>query len=110
MQTEQQPQPVDYAKAIATLVAQMSLERAAQVYDFVRFLQHQPTHPSFPVLAEADWLDDTEEQLQAEDALWEEMQARHRTQFSALAAAARAEIDAGTTQPMFTPNGDLALP
>jgi hypothetical protein len=110
MQTEQQPQPIDYAKAIATLVAKMSLERAAQVYDFVRFLQNQSTYPSPPDLAEVDWLDDTEEQLQAEDALWETMQARHHDRFSALAAAARAEIDAGTTQPMFTPKGELALP
>jgi len=65
MQTEQQPQPIDYAKAIATLVAKMSLERAAQVYDFVRFLQSQSAYSAPTVLVEEDWLEDTEEQMQA---------------------------------------------
>lgn len=49
----------------------------------------------------ADWLDDSEEQLQAEDALWEAASNRQRDQFAALANAARAEIAAGTTQSMF---------
>lgn len=57
-------------------------------------------------LAETDWLNDSEEQMQAEDALWDASRKRHRDRFSAVAAAARAEIDAGATQPMATPDGD----
>ena len=110
MQTEQAPQPVDYAKAIALLVAKMPLERAAQVYDFVRFLQGQTAAPSPITSADEDWLNDTEEEMQAEDALWEAIQARHRDKFAALAASARAEIDADATEPMFRADGELALP
>ncbi len=110
MQTEQQLQPVDYANAVAALVADISSERAAQVYDFVRFLRSQPTYPS-PITAEDDhWLDDTEEQMQAEDARWNAAQARHRDKFATVAAAARAEIDAGATEPMFTTDGEFTLP
>jgi len=110
MQRGQQLQAVDYAKAVAALVAAMSPERAAQVYDFVRFLQHQSNYPSPITVEEDDWLDDSEEQMQAEDMLWEAAQVRHRDKFASLRAAARAEIEAGTTEPLFTKNGELNLP
>lgn len=110
MSMQLQPQPVDYAKAIATLVAQMPLERAVQVYEYVRFLESQPSYPP-PIVSddEADWLNDSEEELQAEDAVWEAKAVRHREKFAALAVAARAEISAGTTQPMFTDDGKFAV-
>ena len=41
MPTKEQSQPVDYARAVVALVVDMSMECAAQVYDFVRFLQSQ---------------------------------------------------------------------
>ncbi|MEZ4710993.1 MAG: hypothetical protein R3A44_27595 [Caldilineaceae bacterium] len=94
MQTKQQLQPSDYAKAVAALVANMSLDRAAQVYDFVRYLQRQSTYPSPITAEEDDWLEDSEEQMQAEDALWDASLARHPDKFAALAAAAREEINA----------------
>ena len=110
MQTEQELQPTDYARAVAALVAELSLERAAQVYDFVRFLQSQPSG-SLPTLStEEDWLNDSEEQMQIEDALWAAVQARHHDKFTALAAAARGEIDANKTEPMFDENGEWLLP
>lgn len=109
MSTQLQPQPVDYAKAIAMLVAQMSLERAVQVYEYVRFLESQPTYPPPIKSDDEDWLNDTEEQLQAEDTLWEAASARHREQFAAFAAAARTEIASGTAQPMFTDEGEFAV-
>lgn len=46
------------------------------------------------ILADEDWLNDSEEEMQAEDALWAESMARHPEQFAALSAAARAEIAA----------------
>lgn len=110
MPTGQQLQSVDYANAVAALIADMSPERAAQVYDFVRFLQRQPAYPSPIISAEDDWLDDSEDQMQAEDVVWEAAQVRHHDKFASLTAAARTEIDAGTTKPLFTKNGELNLP
>ena len=51
--------------------------------------------------------DFTEEQMQAEDALWDAAYARHRDEFAALAEAAQAEIEAGATQPMFDEHGEF---
>ena len=48
-----------------------------------------------------DWLNDTEEQMQAEDALWDATYARRRDKFATLAEAVHAEIEAGTTQPIW---------
>jgi DNA-binding GntR family transcriptional regulator len=109
MDVHLQSQPFDYAREVASLVAKMSVERAAQVYDFVRFLQSQPTSLSAFPLDDDDWLADSEEQMQAEDARWDATYDRHQEQFSALAAAARAEIAAGITQPMFLDDGNVTL-
>ncbi len=54
-----------------------------------------------------DWLNDTEEQMQAEDALWDAAYARHRDKFDALGQAAQAEIEAGATRPMFDEHGEF---
>lgn len=105
MQTQLQPQPTDYAKAIAGLVAQMSLERAVQVYEFVRFLQNQPSFPPPITDNEDDWLNASEEEMQKEDKVWEEMRTRQQEKFSLLTKSALDEIAAGSTQPMFTQNG-----
>ena len=56
-----------------------------------------------------DWLEDSEEQLQAEDAVWEATYARHRDKFHVLAEEARAEIAAGDTRPMFREHGKRKL-
>jgi len=110
MQTRTATDSIDYIQAIAELVAKMPLERAAQVYDFARFLLTQPMPPTpLPDEDSDDWLNDGEEQMQAEDALWEATFTRHRDKFRALAEAARAEIAAGTTQPMFDERGDFDL-
>ncbi len=88
---------------------QMPLERAAQVYDFVRFLQSHPVYPPPIAGDDDDWLNDREEQMQAEDALWDAAQTRHQHKLSALAAAARTQIDGGAHQPMFDENGKFAV-
>ena len=100
---------MDYAQAIADLVATMPIERAAQVYDFARFLQAQSVHTPLVGRDDDDWLNGSEEQMQAEDALWDAAYARHRNKFAALAEAARTEIEAGTTQPMFDEHGELVV-
>ncbi|MBI1923059.1 hypothetical protein HYR99_02295 [Candidatus Poribacteria bacterium] len=107
MQKQGVTQSSDYVQAIAELVATMPIERAAQVYDFARFLQAQPVHPPLVDKGDDDWLNDSEEQMQAEDALWDAAYTRHRDQFAARAGSARAEITASTTQPMFDENGEF---
>ncbi len=97
MQTEAPSQSIDYARAIAKLVTKMSVERAAQVYDFARFLQVRPAHTQLIDHADDDWLNDTEEQMQAEDALWDAAYVRQSDKFATLCESARAEIKAGTT-------------
>ena len=99
-------QSADYAQVIAKLVTKMSVEQAAQVYDFVRFLRLRPA-PVQPTIEEEAWLYDDEDQMQAEDALWDAAFDRHQDQFEALAEAARAEIAVETTQPMFDEQGSL---
>ena len=94
-------QSKEYARAVAAIIAALPPERAAEVYDFARFLQAQKAPPS-PIAEETDdWLNDSEEQLQAEDAVWDGFYATHRDKFLALREAARAEINAGTTEAMF---------
>ena len=111
MQTQLATQPIDYSQEVAKLVAKMPTSQAAQVYDFVCFLQTRPVHTAFVEHQhdddDDDWLNDTEEQMQAEEALWDAAYTRHHNQFDALAEAALAEISAGTTQPMFDEQGEF---
>ncbi|MEW5988738.1 MAG: hypothetical protein AB1791_19085 [Chloroflexota bacterium] len=109
MQVKEMPQPKDYARAVAALVATLPVERAAEVYDFAYFLTSQPVSPPPITITDDDWLNDTEEQLREEDALWEATYARHREKFTTLAQTARAEIAASTTRPMFDEQGEFAL-
>jgi hypothetical protein len=96
----------DYAQAVAELVEKMPVERAAQVYNFARSVKlHKTSAETLSAGENDDWLEDSEEEMQAEDALWEAPYARHRDQFHVLAEEARAEIAAGTTQPMFRQRG-----
>ena len=109
MPTQLATLPLDYAQEVAKLVAKMPTTQAAQVYDFVCFLQTRPVHTVFVDHDDDDWLNDTEEQMQAEDALWEAAYSRHHDHFDALAKAALAEIEAGTTQPMFDEQGEFII-
>jgi len=108
MQTGVTTQPIDYTRAIVELVNKMPVERAAQVYDFACFLQSRSARIGPGGQDDDDWLNDTEEQMQAEDVLWDEAYARHHSEFAALTEAARAEIRADVTQPMFDEHGELA--
>jgi hypothetical protein len=99
---------VDYIHEIARIVNEMPLREVAQVYEFVVSLQTQSETSLF--LSKEDdegWLSDSEEDLLAEDHLWDEMLARHADVFDALASAAEMEIKAGLTQPMFGADGEL---
>jgi hypothetical protein len=109
MTTREISQSKEYAQAVAAIMITMPPERAAQVYDFARFLQGRKAAPS-PLAEDADeWLNDSEEQMQAEDAAWEAAYARRQGKFLTLREAARAEIEAGSTEAMYDANGDLVL-
>jgi hypothetical protein len=108
MLTKESRHPQDYARATAAIVRAMSLERAAQVYDFARFLQAQPAGLS-PVAEDPDaWLNDSEEQMQAEDSMWDAAYARHPQELAAIRETACGEIEADETQPLFDEHGNVA--
>jgi hypothetical protein len=77
------------------------------VYDFACFLQAKESQSLKPAEQSDDWLFDTEEQLAAEDAIWETSYERHQNKFLALRETAQAEIIAGKTRPMFDEHGEL---
>ncbi len=56
-----------------------------------------------------DWLNDSEEEMLAEDALWEDMFARNAGMFNAFDEEAEIEIELGLTQPMFDGDGLFLL-
>jgi len=106
METQAPTRSMQYARAIVRVVAHLPAERAAEVYDFACFLQTRSGPGQGADEVCMDWLHDSEEQMQAEDALWEAACDRHQDAFSALAEAARAEMKAGTTRPMFNEQGE----
>ena len=107
MLTNTRPQSRDYAQVVAELVASLPPERAAQVYDFARFLQSQPVAPHTQHLEEDDWLNDTEAQMQAEDAQWQTAYDQHPTEFHHLREQALREIAAGETAPLFDQSREI---
>lgn len=99
----------DYARAIAELVATLPQERAAQAYDFARFLQSQSATPQPLPVEEDDWLNDSEAEMQAEDAQWQTAYDQRRPEFLRLRERAIREIASGDTRPLFDENGDAGL-
>lgn len=97
----------DDAQVVAELVASLPPERAAEVYDFARFLQSQPVAPDAQHAEENDWLNDTEAQMQAEDVRWQAAYDQHRAAFHQLRERALREIAAGEMEPLFDQNRDI---
>lgn len=56
-----------------------------------------------------DWLNDSEEEMLAEDALWDDIFARNVGMFNAFDKEAEIEIEMGLTQPMFGGDGLFLL-
>ena len=108
MATPETTQSQEYAQAVAAIMTAMPPERAEQVYDFARLLQARVAASPSRDEDTDNWLNDSEEQMQAEDAVWEATYTRHKDKFVTLREAARAEIEAGATENMFDANGDLA--
>jgi hypothetical protein len=105
MSTQSTERSHAYAEAVAEVVAVLPPARAAQVYDFARFLQAQSTAPLPAPDDDDDWLNDPEEQLLAEDAHWAAFYEQRADQFLQLRDSARREIASGETQPLFDEDG-----
>jgi len=109
MSTQPSERSRAYAEAIAEVVTALPLARAAQVYDFARFLQAQSATMQPAPGEDDDWLNDPETQLLAEDAQWEAIYEQRADQFLQLRERAQREIVAGETQPLFDENGDVKV-
>lgn len=99
----------EYMREIAKIIAKLPVERAAEVYDFARFLL-SPRPIEISVSDEDDWLNDNPEEIAKEDAVWDAFFARNAEQFRAMADDAIAEFEAGKTTPLFDDKGELNLP
>ncbi len=101
--------PTDYEGAIVTLIRELSTERAAQLYDFARFLlEESRSVAEFPFTEDRE--DDiSEEELAAEDTVWEKSMARHADRFAALKAQAKADVKAQKAVPLFNERGEFSV-
>lgn len=93
-----------YEQTLVSILRTLPVERIAQVLDYARYIQVQ-------TLEDFDLLDDdeTEEEILADEALWDEQFAATQDQLEILADKLRTEIRAGRTQGMiFNSDGELA--
>jgi hypothetical protein len=97
----------DCENAIVTVVRELPAERKVQLYNFARFLLEKSRPADQPVMVEDMDGDISNEDLVAEDALWEAAMIRHADQFAALKPQAKAEVRAGKILPMFDDRGEL---
>jgi len=98
--------PIDYEDAIATLIRELPTERAAQLYDFARFLREESRSVAESPLTEDDI---SEEELAVEDAVWEASLARHADRFAALKAQAKSDVKAQKAVPLFNERGEFSV-
>jgi len=100
----------DYLREIAKIIVKLPVERAAEVYDFARFLLSPRPAVEIPSSDEDDWLNDSPEQIAQEDVVWDAAYVRSRDNLRTMASDAVAEFDAGETTPLFNDKGELNLP
>lgn len=102
---------IDYEDAISVLVRKLPMERAAQLYDFARFLvedARSTTRSRSVEEAEMEY-PVSDEELAAEDLLWEASMRGHADRFAALKAQAKADVRAQRTAPMFDESGEFIV-
>lgn len=99
----------DYIREIAKIIAKLPVERAAEVYDFARFLLSPPPRVSTPLADEDDWLNDSPEEIAKEDRVWDAAYARNQDKLRAMAAEAASEYKAGETTPLYDEIGQVLL-
>lgn len=76
-----------YEKLILTIIHTLPIERVAQLADFARYLQGQTDAINL--------FDETDEEIEADEAIWDAQFASSEKLFSHMAAKVRADIAAG---------------
>jgi hypothetical protein len=104
MKVKTASQPSAYEQALISIVRTLPVERIVQILDYARYIQSQ-TVEDFGFLDD----DETEEEILADEALWDAQFAATQDDLKKMADKVRAEIRAGRTMPMvFTKDGKLA--
>jgi hypothetical protein len=104
MKVKTASQPSAYEQALISIVRTLPLERIVQILDYARYIQSQ-TVEDFGFLDD----DETEEEILADEALWDAQFAATQDDLNKMADKVRADIRAGRTMPMvFTKDGKLA--
>jgi hypothetical protein len=104
MKVKTASKPSAYEQALISIVRTLPVERIVQILDYARYIQSQ-TVEDFGFLDD----DETEEEILADEALWDAQFAATQDDLKKMADKVRAEIRAGRTMPMvFTKDGKLA--
>jgi hypothetical protein len=93
---------ISFEEALLGTVRGLPPQRAVQVLDFARWLRTQSESDEW--LVENRTMDD----LQAEDAHWDQFYAQNRDTFRAMAREAVEQYEAGETQEMVIKEGKLS--
>lgn len=97
-------QPSAYEQALISIVRTLPVERVVQILDYAHYIQSQ-TVEDFGFLDD----DETEEEILADEALWDAQFAAMQDGLEKMADKVRADIQAGITTPMvFTKDGRIA--
>ena len=97
-------QPSIYEQALISIVRTLPVERLVQILDYARYIQSQ-TVEDFGFLDDGE----TEEEILADEALWDAQFAATQDGLEKMADKVRADIQAGLTTPMiFTKDGRSA--
>ena len=99
MQTQISPTRED----ILAIVATMTREQLALLYEVATAIRQRAIAPAVDDVP--DFLQATEEELAAEDALWATMTAKHADKLAKISERITNEIEADETLPMFDDKG-----
>ncbi len=96
-------QPSAYEQSLIRIIRTLPVERVIQILDYARYIQSQ-------AIEDFNLLDDeTEEEILADEALWDAQFAATQDGLKKMADKVRAEISAGRAMRMvFTKDGGLA--
>ncbi|MCL0095114.1 hypothetical protein M1O52_00995 [Dehalococcoidia bacterium] len=93
-----------YEQALISIVRALPVERVVQILDYAHYIQSQ-TVEDFGFLDD----DETEEEILADEALWDAQFAATQDGLEKMADKVRADIQVGLTTPMvFTKDGRIA--
>ena len=95
---------------ILALIASMNNKQLSLWYDIGRTIQARLASATPNQNVDDDWLNDTEEQIAAEDKLWDATTAQFADKLEKIAAHINANIRLGHTQAMFDTDGKFIEP